>query len=474
MNANKLIAYLALISGILLSVVAEYYSIAGLITIFSAAVIPVIVMGVALGFGKITATLWLKNNWKIASWAMRIYLLTAISILMFITGIGSFGFLSKAHNDQSLVSGDVISRIAIYDEKINTSRENIEALRKSIKQMDEVVDQAMARSTTAQGATRAGIIRRSQIKERTEILAEIESEQRNIASLNEARAPIAAEVRKVEAEVGPLKYIAQFIYGDSDPAILEKSVTWVILLIVLVFDPLAVILLIASQVSFQRIKEQQLQHDAAAIESLKEVDPVKEAVADDVQTIPDIEKPASEIDETSVPTANSQLDPIDLWNKMLTAVSNESTEKEAVILPSKPHVWETTIFPPVTRSDNDVARSTKLKSDVEEYGYSQDSNTIKCHDQVYDIEEFNRLLNYKETGYVQNEEQTESSRWNEITQSTQISDQDYVTAVEKSIDDMVDSVRKGILPFYRVPYELQTQVKAKLQDGIQNNSNNTP
>jgi hypothetical protein len=250
--ADKFIAYLALFSGLAISTVAIWYSVAGLVSIFAAAVTPIIVMGVALEISKLIATVWLKLNWSRAPFFIRSYLLGAIAILMVITSMGIFGFLSKAHSDQSLVSGDVQSKIAIYDEKIKTARENIEADRKQLKQMDEAVDQVMGRSTDEKGADKANAIRKSQQRDRGALAKDIEANQKLIATLNDEAAPIRAEVRKVEAEVGPIKYIAAFIYGSNpDANILEKAVTWVIIIIVSVFDPLAVILLLASQYSFQ-------------------------------------------------------------------------------------------------------------------------------------------------------------------------------------------------------------------------------
>jgi hypothetical protein len=249
---DKLIAVLALLSGLSISTVAIYYSVAGLVSIFSAAVIPIVVMGVTLEISKLIATMWLKINWTRAPFFIKAYMSAAIVILMIITSMGIFGFLSKAHSDQSLVSGDVQSKIAVYDEKIKVAKDNIDANRKALKQMDEAVDQVMGRSTTETGADKAVAIRRGQAKERTRLLSEIAAEQKTITKLSEERAPIAAEVRKVEAEVGPIKYIAAFIYGDNpDANVLEKAVTWVIIIIVAVFDPLAVILLLASQYSFQ-------------------------------------------------------------------------------------------------------------------------------------------------------------------------------------------------------------------------------
>jgi hypothetical protein len=150
-----------------------------------------------------------------------------------------------------------MAKISVYDEKIKTSKDNIEANRKALRQMDEAVDQVMGRSNDEKGADKAVSLRRNQQKERARLQSEIAAEQKAIASLNEQRAPIAAEVRKVEAEVGPIKYIAAFVYGDTNETILEKAVTWVIIIIVSVFDPLAVILLLASQYSFQWFRKQE-------------------------------------------------------------------------------------------------------------------------------------------------------------------------------------------------------------------------
>ena len=255
-----ILAWLLLLTGLTISAVAIYYSVVGLAAIFSAAVIPIIVMGSALEVAKLVCASWLKANWHQAPRLMKVYMTTAVIVLMLVTSMGIFGFLSKAHSDQSLVSGDVLSRISIYDEKIKTSKDNIEANRKALRQMDEAVDQSMARSTTEQGANRAVSIRQSQARERTRLQNEIVAEQKSIAKLNDEAAPIRAEVRKVEAEVGPLKYIAAFVYGATDETLLEKAVTWVIITIIVVFDPLAVIMLLAAQMTFGWKKEQDDEH----------------------------------------------------------------------------------------------------------------------------------------------------------------------------------------------------------------------
>jgi hypothetical protein len=255
------LSYVTLAVALSLSVIAAYYSIAGLTAIFAAAVIPIIVMGGILEIGKVVVTLWLHEYWRQCRLLMKMYLVPAVAVLMLITSMGIFGFLSKAHSDQNLVGSDVQAKIAVYDEKIKTAKDNIDANRKALKQMDEAVDQVMGRSQDEKGADKAVALRRTQQKERARLLSEIAAEQKTISGLNEERAPIAAEVRKVEAEVGPIKYIAKLIYGDNpDANLLEKAVTWVIIVIVAVFDPLAIMMLLAATESLkwerQRVFEQ--------------------------------------------------------------------------------------------------------------------------------------------------------------------------------------------------------------------------
>ena len=244
-TSDKFIAWSALLSGLTVSAVAIWYSVAGLMAIFSAAVIPIIVMGVALEISKLAGTVWLKQNWFRAPYFIRAYLLAAIAILMLITSMGIFGFLSKAHSDQSLVSGDVQSRIAIYDEKIRTAKDNIEANRKALRQMDEAVDQVMGRSQDEKGADKAVAIRRGQQKERARLQTEIAAEQKIISQLSEERAPIAAEVRKVEAEVGPIKYIANFIYGDNPDANIQQLAVSIFSDYVMAFEVTSILLVVA-------------------------------------------------------------------------------------------------------------------------------------------------------------------------------------------------------------------------------------
>jgi len=362
--ADKFIAYLALFSGLTISAVAIWYSVAGLVSIFAAAVIPIIVMGVVLEVSKLIATVWLKLNWSRAPVFIRSYLIAAIAILMIITSMGIFGFLSKAHSDAGLVSGDVQAKIAVYDEKIKTAKDNIDANRKALKQMDEAVDQVMGRSQDEKGADKAVSIRKAQSRDRSALAKDIEANQKLIATLNDEAAPIRAEVRKVEAEVGPIKYIAAFVYGDNpDANVLEKAVTWVIIIIVSVFDPLAVILLLASQYSFQWFRkareDEELLHSTVPLhvveeppkEPMKFVDPGEHP--DDhletelAETEPVIEKTLAEqhpylnqpfshfknltpVVHKPEPVVEEKADPLVQWNKMIEAAEEEVAKEKTV------------------------------------------------------------------------------------------------------------------------------------------------
>jgi len=292
-SSDRAIAYLALISGLTISAVAVWYSVAGLVAIFAAAAVPIIIMGVSLEISKLVATVWLKMNWNRAPVLMRTYLLTAIAVLMLITSMGIFGFLSKAHLDQAVPTGDIAAKVAIIDEKIKTERDNIEAARKALAQMDATVDQTIARSSDEKGADKAVALRRSQQRERTVLQNEIAAAQKKIAAYNEERAPIAKDLRAVEAEVGPIKYIAALIYGENpDANVLEKAVTWVIIIIVFVFDPLAVILLLASQYSFAwfRKEEETTEGDSPASSESEDTPTVKTDEPTPEDTLPEAEK----------------------------------------------------------------------------------------------------------------------------------------------------------------------------------------
>jgi hypothetical protein len=433
---EKFLAYLALFSGLFLSLVAEYYSILGLTSIFSAAVIPVVIMGIALGLGKVSATLWLKQNWSIAPWSMRIYLFTAIMVLMIVTSMGIFGFLSKAHSDQSLVSGDVQSKIAIYDEKIKTEKENIEANRKALKQMDEGVDQVLGRSTTETGAEKAVAMRKSQQKERTRLQNEILQSQKSIAGLNNERAPIAAEVRKVEAEVGPIKYIAQFVYGETNEGLLEKAVTWVIIILIVVFDPLAVILLLSSQVSFQNFRER----EDSKPNYEPDDGPLTDQQIDQIRGLVDPHPPGWMYNTatTTYPSTEEEVEEL----------KNEFDRSKHAYL-DKPFVHFENLKPMVYTPLEPVAEELVV----------EEPNVAEVVEPVVEP--------IPESLFVQNEEQKESNLWSTTT-AENITPEEYMKALmekfeqEPKIAKLAIMVRTGRMDINSIPEDIREEVRKKI------------
>jgi len=319
------------ISGLTLSAVAIYYSVIGLTAIFAAAFWPIVVMGTTLEVSKLVAASWLKANWERIPFLMKTYMMVAVVVLMLITSMGIFGFLSKAHLDQGVPTGDIAAKVELLDEKIKTQRDNIDASRKALAQLDAQVNERLTRSTDDRGAERAVQIRRQQAQERTRLQNDIAKAQTEISKLNEERAPVASELRKVEAEVGPIKYIAAMIYGDNpDANLLEKAVTWVIMVIVFVFDPLAVLLLLASQMTYQWWrKEQDIVHTSPP-DSLEKNNPSDAQLEE-----PTTEEPTTEEPTTEEPTDRAVWPPPSLvWpfapniNKKETVSNHDQPEPE--------------------------------------------------------------------------------------------------------------------------------------------------
>lgn len=238
-----------LLAALSLSAIAAFYSIVGLTAIFAAAVVPIIVMGSVLEISKLVVASWVYRNWKEAPFLLKSYLTIAVVILMIITSMGIFGFLSKAHLDQAVPTGNLQAQLEVINDKIKIEKDNVNDARTTLAQLDKQVNETINRTSDEYddgGVQRSIQLRKSQGKERKSLLATIEKSQKEIAKLTAEKTPISSEVRKVEAEVGPIKYIAALIYGDKvDETLLEKAVRYVIILIVSVFDPLAVLMLVA-------------------------------------------------------------------------------------------------------------------------------------------------------------------------------------------------------------------------------------
>lgn len=248
-----MINYIALLVALTLSGVAGWYSIIGLTAIFSASFWPVVIMGTTLEIGKVVTTAWLHRNWQTAPKTIKYYLTTAVVVLMFITSMGIFGFLSKAHIEQTVSTADNTVLIKQLDDKIERENKKVKDAETVIAQLDNAV-KVLQDAQRLRGKDGAIAIREGQKEERASLQSVIDLSLKEIDKLQTERTVLAVEQTKLEAEVGPIKYIAELIYSDADKNQLEAAVRWVIITLVFVFDPLAILLLIAANIGMVNTK----------------------------------------------------------------------------------------------------------------------------------------------------------------------------------------------------------------------------
>jgi len=240
------------LSAISISVIAAGYSIVGLSTLFAGAVVPIIAMGSALEVGKLVAASWLYNNWrnKLVPYTIKMYLTFAVIVLIFITSMGIFGFLSKAHLDQVQPTSSNNIKIELIDKQIDQQQLIIDRSNKTLT----LLDSALEKYVDMEYVTRGLKEREKQKPERDALTIAINNASNEIARLTTEKATLELEQDKIEAEVGPIKYIAELIYGEEAKNHFDKAVRWVIIVLIFVFDPLAVLLLIAANISLRSRK----------------------------------------------------------------------------------------------------------------------------------------------------------------------------------------------------------------------------
>ncbi len=243
---------LTFLSAISISVIAAGYSIVGLATLFAGAVVPIIAMGSALEVGKLVAASWLYHNWNSdVPRLLKTYLFGAIIILIFITSLGIFGFLSKAHLDQVKPTSSNAIKIQVIDKQINQQNLIIERAEKQITLLDKALEVYIDKEYVSRGLKE----RKKQEEERTLLNNAINEASDKIAELTNQKAELSLAQDKIEAEVGPIKYVAELIYGENAQDNFDKAVRFVILILIFVFDPLAVLLLIAANISLRQWRQ---------------------------------------------------------------------------------------------------------------------------------------------------------------------------------------------------------------------------
>ena len=240
---------LTFLSAISISVIAAGYSIVGLATLFAGAVVPIILMGSALEVGKLVAASWLYHNWNSdVPRLLKLYLFIAIIVLVFITSLGIFGFLSKAHLDQVKPTSSNNIKIELINNQIKSQQLIIDRSQKTLTLLDKALEVYIDKEYVTRGLKE----RKKQKPERDALTLAINEASDKIAELSDKKGSLKLEQDKIEAEVGPIKYVAELIYGENAKDMFDHAVRVVILILIFVFDPLAVLLLIAANISLRQ------------------------------------------------------------------------------------------------------------------------------------------------------------------------------------------------------------------------------
>ena len=233
---------LALTAGIAISAISAWYSIVGLTAIFAGAFWSIVIMGATLEIGKIITVTYLYRNWKSLSLLITTYFISAVMILMAITSMGTFGYLSKAHIEHTSDSQNIDAKLERIDQMITRERERIVRAERVQSQLDASINSLIEQKYVVVGLE----ARRKQESERKDIAERIREYQTTIDKLTDEKIPLQQSMRDARREVGPIRYVAELIYGSSDTELMERSIRGIIILLVLVLDPLAILLIMVS------------------------------------------------------------------------------------------------------------------------------------------------------------------------------------------------------------------------------------
>jgi len=294
---------LLLVSALAVSAVAGYFSIVGLVAIFPAAEIAILSMGVVLEVAKLITASWLYRNWKTTNILLRVYFTSAVIILSIITSLGIFGFLSKAHLEHSVLTGDNDLLVQRIDRRIESEQRAVTDAESVISQLDQAV-QTLIDYDRIRGDDGSIAVRQRQSDERLQLNSVIDQAIQRIDELSEEKILLEQEQLAIEVEVGPIKYIAEMIYGNSDRETIDKAVQIVIILLILVFDPLAILLVVAANMSLKQRRGESIafmsEKDLEVSEDFNletaEEDEVEEEIAE-ISEIVELLKPEESVEE---------------------------------------------------------------------------------------------------------------------------------------------------------------------------------
>ena len=238
---------LTLLVALAISTVAAYYSIVGLMAIFAGAKFAIAIMGIVLEIGKLVVASWTFQNWKTSPLSLRFYFIISVIVLMFITSLGIFGFLSRAHIEQSSPTTLLEERVERVDLKIEQKQTQIDRYQGRLNTLDQALQRYIELGAISKGLRKIG-----EMDNETALLKiKIEGLEDEIDGLSDEKYELKTELNLAEVEVGPIRYVASMLYDDVSESQLEEAVRWIIVLLIFVFDPLAVVLVIAANISLR-------------------------------------------------------------------------------------------------------------------------------------------------------------------------------------------------------------------------------
>jgi len=246
-NMSLRINQLTILVALVLSTVSAYFSVAGMAILFSGAALSVMVMASALELAKIMATVWLHHNWKTVPTLIRFYLCGALCVLILTTSMGAFGYLSRAHIEQSSSSIDYTLQIDTLESKLKNQELTLEASRNRVQALNDILAQANDKDRA--------YLNTRQKSERTQLESNIQEAVSDIEKTNQELLPLRRSNNIIQSDIGPIKYVAELFYGEEEAKKhFDEAVRLIIFFIVLVFDPLAIVLLVSGSYGLSRHK----------------------------------------------------------------------------------------------------------------------------------------------------------------------------------------------------------------------------
>lgn len=248
---------IVLLAALSITSVAGYFAILGLMAIFPGSVYAIGAMGVVLEFAKLTTASWIYRNWTVANKLLKTYFTVAVIVLSFITSMGVFGYLSKAHLEHSVTTGDNSIQIERIDARIADQQRRIDDANRVVAQLDETVE-TLIEYDRIRGEDGAVAVRQQQETERAGLREIITGATTQMDDLLDEKQSLETAQLSIEAEVGPIKYVAELFYGSGDKSTIDKAVRMMIIILISVLDPLAILLVIAANMSMLQLKKKDL------------------------------------------------------------------------------------------------------------------------------------------------------------------------------------------------------------------------